>query len=166
METNRLGTGRGNPAAGRRNGSSVPDGDAPAHARGRDGGTVHRLLALFGADSGIGTVNGEPVTFDRQGGPPSRLVKLTIYDRHNRLLTSLELAVSTDDYLELNRKGLKGALFLQQGPEQEQILEFDLALTLDDGETVTLGNIGILEPGRRYTAQEMGFRIEKRLLKI
>ncbi|UKI30241.1 MAG: hypothetical protein L6W00_20040 [Lentisphaeria bacterium] len=65
----------------------------------------HRLLALFGADSGIGTVNGEPVTFDRQGGPPSRLVKLTIYDRHNRLLTSLELAVSTDDYLELNRKG-------------------------------------------------------------
>ena len=126
----------------------------------------HRLLALFGADSGIGTVNGEPVTFDRQGGPPSRLVKLTIYDRHNRLLTSLELAVSTDDYLELNRKGLKGALFLQQGPEQEQILEFDLALTLADGKTVTLGNIDILEPGRRYTAQEMGFRIEKRLLKI
>lgn len=125
-----------------------------------------QLIALFGVDSGIGLLDGEPITFDRQEGRASRIVKLTVYDRRNREVTALELAVGTEDYLELNGEHLRGAVSLLQGPEQEQILEFDLVLTLADGKTVTLGNIGILEPGRRYTAQEMGFRIEKRLLKI
>lgn len=125
-----------------------------------------QLVALFGVDSGIGMIDGEPVTFDRQGGRASRIVKLAIYDRFDRRITTLELAVGAEDYLELDGGNVKGAVCLQQGPAREQILEFSLALTLADGRTVRLGDIDVLEPGRRYTAQEMGFRIEKRLLKI
>lgn len=127
---------------------------------------LRQLVTLFGSDCGIGMVNGEPVTFDRQNGHPSRLVELAVYDRHDRKVASLELAAGSDDYFELVGDRLRGTVSLQHGPDSDQILEFSLALTLGNGQTVKLRDIGVMETDRRRTARVAGFRIEKRLLNI
>ncbi|WP_419645635.1 hypothetical protein [Victivallis vadensis] len=127
---------------------------------------LRQLVALFSPDSGIGMVNGEPVTFDRQNGRPTRMVELAVYDRNDRQVAILELAAGADDYFELTADRLKGAVSLQRGPDRDQILEFSLALTLGNGETVKLRDIGVMKTGCNYTARDADYRIEKRLLNI
>ena len=78
----------------------------------------------------------------------------------------LELAAGADDYFELTADRLKGAVSLQRGPDRDQILEFSLALTLGNGETVKLRDIGVMKTGCNYTARDADYRIEKRLLNI
>ena len=113
---------------------------------------LRQLVALFSPDSGIGMVNGEPVTFDRQNGRPTRMVELAVYDRNDRQVAILELAAGADDYFELTADRLKGAVSLQRGPDRDQILEFSLALTLGNGETVKLHTIAEYANGDARTA--------------
>ena len=94
------------------------------------------------------------------------MVELAVYDRNDRQVAILELAAGADDYFELTADRLKGAVSLQRGPDRDQILEFSLALTLGNGETVKLRDIGVMKTGCNYTARDADYRIEKRLLNI